>query len=230
VQTAQSKPRLVGVIASVGDLQAAQKGGVAAVDLCELRIDLLNSVAEEVCHESKNLARPAIITVRDPAEGGSGDLSLEMRLNLLQKLLPVADYIDVEFRNLKPFSGLCEQVFSLGKTLIVSRHFFHSAPSVAELENCLSSLKFPGPWIFKVACRINNWSELRQLTNFLLSHNGEPIALMGMGRLGQLSRLLFATVGSELNYVAFDSAVVPGQWGAREFRDLLDRVTREAAE
>jgi 3-dehydroquinate dehydratase-1 len=47
---------------------------------------------------------------------------------------------------------------------------------------------------------------------------------MGMGQLGCASRLLFAKAGSVLNYGWLGAPQVAGQWGAREFRRLLELV------
>ncbi len=53
-----------------------------------------------------------------------------------------------------------------------------------------------------------------------------PLSVMGMGKYGKVSRLLFAQAGSVLNYGYLGSAQVAGQWPAvvlkQRIRELLD--------
>jgi len=58
----------------------------------------------------------------------------------------------------------------------------------------------------------------------LLGESEGPLAVMGMGTLGRAARLLFARAGSVLNYGWLDRPLVPGQWSAAEFRELLART------
>jgi 3-dehydroquinate dehydratase-1 len=50
------------------------------------------------------------------------------------------------------------------------------------------------------------------------------IALMGMGALGQVSRLLFGAGGSVLNYGFLGEAQVSGQWQAEVLRERLKEL------
>jgi 3-dehydroquinate dehydratase-1 len=45
---------------------------------------------------------------------------------------------------------------------------------------------------------------------------------MGMGGLGRVSRLTLAKLGSLLNYGFLGEANAPGQWPARQLKDLLN--------
>jgi 3-dehydroquinate dehydratase-1 len=51
------------------------------------------------------------------------------------------------------------------------------------------------------------------------------LSVMGMGEFGQLSRLLFGTCGSVLNYGYLDQAQVPGQWPAELLKRRLAELT-----
>ncbi len=214
--------RLVGVLASTADVTVALTGGLEPVDLCELRLDLLGSLAGSVTQEKEIVAKPLILTARDPAEGGAGELSADQRRQLLEDWLPFGQYIDVEWRNLDRFSGLCARAKQLGQTLIVSSHYMDKPPSRRELEQRIQDC--PEDAIFKVACRIGRWQELRVLVDFLESQAGRPVAMLGMGPLGKLSRLVFALLGSELIYVSLGQPVVTGQWDAASFRSVVSSL------
>ena len=47
---------------------------------------------------------------------------------------------------------------------------------------------------------------------------------MGMGEFGRVSRLALAKAGSVLNYGYLDEPNAPGQWEARELRQLLTAI------
>ena len=49
---------------------------------------------------------------------------------------------------------------------------------------------------------------------------------MGMGKLGQASRLVLACAGSKLNYGYHDKPNATGQWEAKELKGLLRRLGR----
>jgi len=77
---------------------------------------------------------------------------------------------------------------------------------------------------FKVATTVNQPQELARLLDFLTP--GKPaLAVMGMGLLGQHSRILLGRCGSVLNYGYLGSKVqIPGQWPAIELKALLLRA------
>ncbi len=214
--------RLVGVLASRADLTVALTGGLESVDLCELRLDLLGPLACSMIEEKEIVSKPLILTARDPAEGGAGELSADRRRQLLEEWLPFGQYLDIEWRNLDRFSGVCEHAKQLGRSLIISSHYLDKPPSQRELEQRIKNCSEDA--IFKVACRIDQWQELRALADFLESQAGRPVAMLGMGPLGKLSRLVFALLGSELIYVSLGQPVVTGQWDAASFRSVLSSL------
>ena len=55
-----------------------------------------------------------------------------------------------------------------------------------------------------------------------------PMATMGMGPLGRISRLLLASMGSVVNYGYLDRPTVPGQWPAQRLRELIRELREES--
>jgi len=52
-----------------------------------------------------------------------------------------------------------------------------------------------------------------------------PISIMGMGRLAPVSRLLYAQLGSVLNYGYIgDTPTAPGQWSARMLKQAITNL------
>jgi len=81
-----------------------------------------------------------------------------------------------------------------------------------------------GADVFKLACLADSAGSVTRLLDFVSANKGRPLATMGMGKLGQASRLVLACAGSILNYGYLDKPNAPGQWEARELKCLLRRL------
>ena len=68
--------------------------------------------------------------------------------------------------------------------------------------------------IFKIAALAANPSDVATLLALLAKPAPIPLSVMGMGRFGRVSRLLFAQAGSVLNYGYLDKPNASGQWEA----------------
>lgn len=220
------RSRVVGVIASEADLEAVLGDSGKSIDLCELRVDILEPRSARIRDSARTLPLPRIVTVRDPAEGGVNHLSENRRHELFEEWFPLSNYIDIELRNLTRFSRLVGRADTAGIQIIVSVHDFDKTPSLPELETALDESRGDHQRIFKIACTVTCWNDIKVLSEFLEKHQQTPIAVVGMGLLGKLSRLLFAGLGSELAYVSIGQSVAPGQWPAEKFRLLISELER----
>jgi 3-dehydroquinate dehydratase-1 len=91
-----------------------------------------------------------------------------------------------------------------------------------ELQDILSAAAaVDGVAAVKFAAVTNSAAELERLLSLFSAKQRTPLSVMGMGELGKVSRLLFAKLGSCLNYGYFDEATVPGQWHAARLKTLL---------
>jgi 3-dehydroquinate dehydratase-1 len=221
----ERKPRIVGVVASRADWELVTQCDFSGLDLCELRMDLL--ITEEIQQNEylRPLRLPKILTVRDPREGGRESLSENQRLRLFGELLPHADYIDIELRNFSLYADVIAAARASAKQLIVSVHDFEKTPGLEQMERWANETEARYPEaIFKISTKVSHWDELVQLGNFLVNQSRIRVAAMGMGPLGKISRLLFASLGSELTYAACSEGVVSGQWDFRTLRSILSQI------
>ncbi|HEX5491750.1 MAG TPA: type I 3-dehydroquinate dehydratase [Candidatus Udaeobacter sp.] len=219
------RPQIVGVIASRADVDRAVRMR-RPPDFFELRLDRLAAVADTVEELLPKLRAPLIITARHPREGGSGNLGLRQRRDLLARFLSHASYIDVELRSahtLRSFAGLAENK-NIGR--IVSFHNFQSTPSSWILAAKAREAKSYGADIFKVATRMDTPIELGRLLAFI-THNRLNLALavMGIGKLGAISRVVLARAGSVLVYASVGAMTdIEGQLSLEQLRALgIDR-------
>ena len=215
------RPRVVGVIASRADLERAVRMR-RPPDLFELRLDCLAGMADQVESALPKLRRPLIITARDPHEGGANKLRLRQRRDLLARFLNHADYVDVELclaSALLPSFGLAK---NKNVRRIISFHNFKSTPSARILATKACEAKSHGADIFKVATRTDTPMELGRLLEFITKNRvNVRLAVMGIGKLGAISRILLARAGSVLIYASVGAATdVEGQLSLEQLRAL----------
>jgi 3-dehydroquinate dehydratase I len=218
------KPSLVAVVASPEDMADPILLSTGIVELCELRIDLLNQYLMDLEKQLAAISAPIIVTVRDPAEGGARSLTEESRRHLLERWLPFSSYVDIELRNLKRYSDLVRRAELLGKGVIVSYHDFGRTPTLEELEKLLADARVSEANIFKIATRVSQWADVSTLVNFLERNRSCQIAAMGVGEFGKLSRVVLARMGSCLTYCSLGKAVAPGQWPYVKLKEILSEL------
>ena len=220
-RSTKRRPRIVGVIASRADLERAVRMR-RPPDLFELRLDRLASVADQMEKILPTLRKPLIITARHPQEGGAGKLQLRQRRDLLARFLNHADYIDVELRSASALQSLLKLAGEKNVRRIISWHNFKSTPSAQILAAKAREAKSHGADVFKVATRTDTPIELGRLVEFVTSNGLDlAVAVMGIGKLGAISRVLLARTGSVLIYASVGAATdVEGQLSLEQLRAL----------
>ena len=215
------RPRVVGVIASRDDLEQALRMR-RPPDLFELRLDRLTRVVGRIETKLSKLRAPLIITARHPNEGGSGKLSLRQRRALLSRFLTHADYLDVELLSARALRALLAITKTKKIRRIISFHDFKSTPSARILAAKAREARSHGADIFKVATRTDTPIELGRLLEFMTSSRlNLSLAVMGIGKLGAISRALLARSGSVLIYASIGTATdVEGQLSLEQLRVL----------
>ena len=215
------RPRIVGVIASPADLHRALRVR-RPPDLFELRLDRLVRMDDQLKSLLPKLPGPLIITARHPREGGAGRLSLSQRRKLLARFLGHADYLDVELRSASVLRSLLALAKKKKVRRIISFHNFKSTPNARILAAKAREAKSHGADIFKIATRTDTPMELGRLLDFLTENRVDvPLAVMGIGRLGAISRVLLARAGSVLIYASVGAVTdVEGQLSLEQFRAL----------
>jgi 3-dehydroquinate dehydratase-1 len=106
--------------------------------------------------------------------------------------------------------------------LIISFHDFKSTPSARLLVAKAHNAKALHADIFKVATRTDTPTELGRLLEFITKNPvNVRLAVMGIGRLGAISRILLARAGSVLIYASLGPTTdVEGQLPLEQLRAL----------
>jgi 3-dehydroquinate dehydratase-1 len=215
--------RVVGVITSASELRVAARV-FPRPDLLELRLDCLLNV-RDLEQKARKLRAPLIITARHPAEGGKHHLSSDARRDLLLRFLPLGRYVDVELRSVRACRSVLERAQCMGVGTIISFHDLETTPTLGSLRAKAQRAARVRPAVFKVATRTDAPLQLDRLRQLVVSKPfGLPIAAMGIGKLGAISRLLLPKCGSILVYTSLGEPQVEGQLSFQEFKFLQGMI------
>lgn len=222
-----SRPLVVATVHTAPALKQAVFSRERGIDLLEIRLDCLGKGLATFAACAENFRKPLLITARHPNEGGANRLSVAQRRLLLRLYLPAATAVDVELRSVASMEDLLREASLIGVTKVVSYHNFRTTPSLAELEKIVNRARMAGADIPKVATFLRSPADLAVLMKLQDKMGGQrgPLAVMGMGPLGKVSRLALAAAGSRLNYGFFDRAQVQGQWPAALLAERISEVT-----
>ncbi len=224
---------MVAAVWSEATLRAAQALTMhGAPDVLELRVDAFAADPSRLDALAARAARSLIVTVRHPAEGGlAAALDLPARRRLYERFLPVAAWVDIELRSLRPLAAIAAQARGRGVKLIASFHDFQGTPSLRRLRTLADRAAAAGADVCKIATTTRTPGDLARLLDLLECHHGVgalPLAVMGMGSLGKASRPALAASGSVLNYGYLGGgAQVPGQWPAARLRERIDELSTD---
>jgi len=217
----REKPQVVAAIHSPGALRRAEKIRPGEVDLLEIRVDNFADDLGPLLKVVPRLRVPLLITVRHPAEGGAHGLTFTQRRALYAQFLPFAALIDLELRSWERLSDVVAAARQAKVPVIASTHHFHSLPSAAALQATIRRAHAVGADICKIAALAGSPLAVARLLALLGKKQRLPLSVMGMGRFGKISRLLFAQAGSVLNYGYLDRPNASGQWEATVLKKRL---------
>ena len=231
-------PAVVGTI--VKDVKAsAEKGETLGADIFEIRIDLLlkndpafekylrkgqndSALYEKIMHwveEAKSKGLPVIGTVRSKKEGGFFERPESDLFDLIQKIIPVVDYIDIECKSSKKNRQESIEIAKKSKTkIIISSHFFNETPTTSKMENILKKSFECGADISKISIMPQNEEDVLKLYKAGLKTGGKT-CLIAMGDIGRQTRIAAPIYGSVLSYGYINESAAPGQLRTDEIKE-----------
>ncbi len=217
------------VIASVCDTEGWCTAVGAGDDLpchaVELRLDLLpEDFYDELQLSAESCAKPLLMTLRHASEGGGRCVAEEVRQMRALALLPHAAALDWEIAQLEGAQSLLSSAHDAGVWVVASAHDFTCTPPLEQLLRQEARARALGADVVKFAFRLQSEADMLVGVELLRQASG-PMAVMGMGPLGPVSRLLYAQHGSALTYGYLGAApTAPGQWPAALFMEALSHL------
>lgn len=218
-----SSPKSVGSIADSNLLKHAFTTEEA--DIVEFRLDSLVPQLVEVKNtllKLKNSQVQTLITARCISEGGQSKLNTSQRSQLIMGLAPLANFVDIELANLDEMKEAKDYVKEMGSILVASHHNFKETPESDELKDTISRAVDSGADIAKIAVFHNSVEDIFRCADIIQNHSPIAVSMMGMGPLAPSSRLLYAQLGSVLNYGYLGTkSTAPGQWHAKQLNEAI---------
>lgn len=215
-------PKVVGSVTTLEDWNSLCKSDISdQCDWIEMRLDTFpqHITAQELMVKKPYL--PILATARCVAEGGKRAMDESVRLDSLRELLPYAHAIDIEIASMDGATNLIDEARNSGTLVVASGHDFEKTPDVAYLRELEQKARDKGADIVKLAFMLSDPKDIVTGIQMLEKRTG-PMSIMGMGALGQTSRLLYAQLGSCLIYGFLGHyAAAPGQWPAKAFKSTL---------
>jgi 3-dehydroquinate dehydratase-1 len=148
------------------------------------------------------------------------------RRALYGDFLEVAGMVDIELRWAGPMKIAIRQAHAAGVGVILSHHDFHGTPPPRKLRDLARRARDAGAGIFKIATLTQTPRDLAVLIEFLADEKKVlPLAVMGMGTYGKVSRLALAQAGSCLNYGYLGGPNASGQWPVAVLKARIAELT-----
>jgi len=197
-----SSPKSVGSVADASLLN--HNFSTEESDIVEFRLDSLLTQLTEVKNtllKLKNSQIQTLITARCATEGGQSTLDASQRSQLLMGLAPLAE---------------------MGAILVASHHNFKETPSSEVMKDVINKAIDQGADIAKIAVFHNSVEDIFRCADIVQNHSSIAVSIMGMGPLAPASRLLYAQLGSILNYGYLgNKSTAPGQWHAKQLNEAM---------
>lgn len=218
-------PKVVGSVTTLEDWSEVCRVDVSGqCDWIEMRLDTFprHITAKELMEKRPFL--PVIVTARSSEEGGKRAMDAQERMKLLEEFLPYAHAVDIEIAHMDAATDLIGKARRAGVVVVASAHDFDKTPDAGSFSKLEQAARSKGADIVKLAFMLNEAQDMMTGVSLLKDRKG-PMAVMGMGALGQTSRLLYSQLGSCLIYGYLGNyAAAHGQWPARIFKDLLGNL------
>jgi len=227
-----NRPLIVAAIDGSEDVvRSAKMAKKMGANLLEARIDLFSSkdiknIGALLSKMKKTAGMPIIATVRGSKEQGltagtrhTAHLKDPERKDLLEKVLPFADILDIELASDSINSGIIKLAHKIKKIVILSCHDFKSMPSKKRVNALFRKFKSLGGDIFKIAATPKTPSDVNNFLATCLSLKGTARIFIAMGEIGTPSRIAGFSCGSCMTYGYVNKPTAPGQLSVKELSD-----------
>lgn len=211
-----TSPQTVGSVASPELLHSSFSADNC--DVVEFRLDSLLphlTQVKDALIKLKASTFNTLITARCTSEGGQAELTNEQRSQLLMGLCPLATFVDIELAHFEAMRSTVDFIQQANSLAVASFHDFKKTPSADVLRDKIKLAIDLGADIVKFAMQHNSIDDIFSCAKLLQEGHPIAISMMGMGALAPTSRLLYAQLGSVLNYGFLgNTSTAPGQWPA----------------
>lgn len=193
-------------------------------DLTEVRLDMLkkNGVKfKRIMRALEKRKNPALLTLRTRWEGGSYSWKSRERILLFEQLIPFVDAIDIELSNVSFLQSVLDKAHEYRCDIVMSTHSIQRKLTTRKIQRLVKEFQTNQARIYKIASLGRTSKDLSILVRALLDYPTLPLALMAIGPMANLSRLVLPSMGSRLVYGYLDAPTAKNQPSIRKISDQL---------
>ena len=172
-------------------------------DLIELRVDSLRKERVKVDRIERALRhrrRPVLLTLRTIQEGGNHPWKSTERIKIFERLMPFVDAIDIELVNTRLLKNILDQALDQKCGLVISTHSIHRKLTKRKIERLIKEFQHVPGDVYKIASYGRNLKDLAVLSKAMIHHSQLPLAIMAIGPMADVSRIILPVLGSKLVY------------------------------
>jgi 3-dehydroquinate dehydratase-1 len=194
-------------------------------DVIEVRLDHFPSLDPATLRlklaEIRHVGLPLIATVRAQNEGGARALSDSQRLVAYETAMEFVEAVDIELGSESLRDKIVERARAAKKVAILSYHNFQNTPTGGALDTVVDTMREKGADICKLATQVQSSADVLRLFELLERQAQKNIAVIGLGKLGRITRVAFPLFGSLLTYGFVDRPLADGQLHVQQLHDQL---------
>lgn len=216
------------IVASIAEKtpeKLAEKAALAkkeGAEIAESRLDFLEKL-EGLGEALKKIGLPVIATCKAEREGGYFSGSEYERIELLKKIVPHVEFVDLEYdTDPKLRQEIRRAAAEAGTVVIVSKHY-PEMPSDSELEKTYEQAKKMGDLV-KIVPKTKSMEENKRLMKFL---SGKKDAIVfASGEKGKVTRVAAESLGSVLTYACLGAPVAEGQMQVKALKQAKKKIPK----
>ncbi len=193
-------------------------------DLVEVRVDSLRAAGMEVAEIKLKLRKrkqPTLLTLRTMVEGGSYPWKSTERILVFEELIPFADAVDLEIKNMKYVKPLLQIARDTNKRVILSAHSLERKLTKGKAERLVENFRAYRVDVYKMASLARTREDLMVLVDVLMHYPQLRLGVMATGPMAQVSRVVLPALGSKLVYGYLDEPAAPGQPSIQDIKSAL---------
>jgi len=219
------QPRIVATITGETSLSVLARLPREGADVIEVRLDHFPSLDAATLRlklaEIRHVGLPLIATVRAQTEGGARALTDAQRLAVYETSMEFVEAVDIELGSESVRPKIVERARAAKKVAILSYHNFQGTPTDSALDTVVETMREKGADICKLATQIHSSADVLRLFTLLERQAQKNVAVIGLGKLGRITRVAFPLFGSPLTYGFVDKPLAEGQLHVQQLRDQL---------
>jgi len=223
--------------------KARELSAVNEVDVVELRLDPLDSLADDsaIACLSRQVyelvgRKALLVTFRTRPEGGKKEITDADYCALYQEILAHGklDLLDIEmFRNEALVQKLVAHAHKIGVGIVMSSHDFEKTPPKEEIIRRLRLQQEKGADVLKIATAPKDAGDVLTLMNATWEMHSKyarkPLLTIAMGGTGVVSRLSGELTGSSMAFGMVGKSSAPGQINVHHLHRVLNIVHQDSA-